>query len=293
MSRPPRVRSGRLAVPVAGLVLTLPVHGARAPAVGQGSLAVGCRAIPVGCGAIALGCRAIALGCGAVDIARRALAWRIVQRTSRPVAVVPAVRVWALRAAGRLLARVGLPAGRVLTRVCFPTRRELARAGLPAGRGSADSLARRRSSGAGRLRRIRDAVWAAGRTLEAAARTPRVSAGPTVVVPSLPPVTAAPAAIGPLVSRIARVVNGLCRHVRPVAPPASGRSLAGRLGDGVTIGGGQRVGPDRAELAQPLFSRKIGAIVRLLAVVLPPAHRYLHTDTATITRAVNSHSARA
>ena len=42
---------------------------------------------------------------------------------------------------------------------------------------------------------------------------------------------------------------------------------------GVTIGGRQSFGPHRPELAQPLFGGKIGAIVRLLAIVPPPAHR--------------------
>lgn len=52
----------------------------------------------------------------------------------------------------------------------------------------------------------------------------------------------------------------------------------------VPIRRGQGVGPDRAELTQPLLGRKVGEIVRLLAIVPPPAHCYLHTDTAQIAR---------
>ena len=55
--------------------------------------------------------------------------------------------------------------------------------------------------------------------------------------------------------------------------------LGPRLADwpGIAISGCQRIGAHWPELAQPLLGREIGAIVRLLAILPPPAHRYLHT----------------
>jgi hypothetical protein len=49
------------------------------------------------------------------------------------------------------------------------------------------------------------------------------------------------------------------------------RRLARR--PGVTIGRRQGSRPHRTEFAQPLFGGEIGAIIRLLAIVPPPAHR--------------------
>jgi hypothetical protein len=54
------------------------------------------------------------------------------------------------------------------------------------------------------------------------------------------------------------------------------RSWLPRL-PGVAIGGSEGIGPDRAELAEPLLSRDVGAVVGRLAIIPPPAHRYLHT----------------
>jgi hypothetical protein len=115
----------------------------------------------------------------------------------------------------------------------------------------------------------------------------------TVIGPPVPLVIPVTTVIGPIASRVASRAYRLRRRVRPVPPALRGWRLASLLGGGlagcVTIGGRQRVGPNWAELAQPLFSGKIGSIVRLLAVVPPPAHRYLHTpNTAKIARTPNS-----
>lgn len=48
----------------------------------------------------------------------------------------------------------------------------------------------------------------------------------------------------------------------------------------VAIRGRQGIGTHWAELAEPLLSGEIGAIIGLLAIIPPPAHRYLHTRLA-------------
>jgi len=64
------------------------------------------------------------------------------------------------------------------------------------------------------------------------------------------------------------------------------RRLARR--PGVTIGRRQGCGPHRPEFAQPLFGGEIGAIIRLLAIVPPPAHRLPpHPRTAKFARTAN------
>ena len=61
----------------------------------------------------------------------------------------------------------------------------------------------------------------------------------------------------------------------------------------IPVGRGERIGPDRAELLQPVLGRKV---VRLLAIIAPPAHPYLHTDhvqTASTPNATETRSAPA
>jgi hypothetical protein len=65
-------------------------------------------------------------------------------------------------------------------------------------------------------------------------------------------------------------------------PNRLGPRLAGW--PGIPISGCQRIGAHWPELAQPLLGREIGAIVRLLAILPPPAHRYLHTASREIAR---------
>jgi hypothetical protein len=56
-------------------------------------------------------------------------------------------------------------------------------------------------------------------------------------------------------------------------------SQAGWPAQRVSVCCRQRVRPHRAELAQPVLSLAIGAVVRRLAIIPPPAHNDLHTDT--------------
>jgi len=69
--------------------------------------------------------------------------------------------------------------------------------------------------------------------------------------------------------------------------------LPGLPSGGVWIRRSQRLWPHRPELAQPLLGWHIEAVVRLLAIVPPPAHCYLHTTTAEIARVLIAHRVRA
>jgi hypothetical protein len=46
---------------------------------------------------------------------------------------------------------------------------------------------------------------------------------------------------------------------------------------GVAIGRRQSIRAHGAELAEPLFGGEVRAVIGLLAIIPPPAHRYLHT----------------
>ena len=72
-----------------------------------------------------------------------------------------------------------------------------------------------------------------------------------------------------------------CRRLRACARPFTGRVRFARRHSrarGIAVCSSQRVRPDTltAELSQPLLSRDVGVIVRLLAIVPPPAHCHLH-----------------
>jgi hypothetical protein len=58
------------------------------------------------------------------------------------------------------------------------------------------------------------------------------------------------------------------RCARPASRCGRARSIAVRCGE--------RIRPHRPEFSQPILGVDIGAIVRLLAIIPPPAHCYLH-----------------